>query len=351
MTDDELQEIEKAAAELARKAGGLLLEYFTRPLEVTYKSPNNRSPVTDADRASDDYLRGEILRRFPDHTVLSEETSDDSDVRSRVTWVVDPLDGTNNFMNGLPVFGVSIGVIEDARPVVGAIFLPSIRNPDGNVFHARLNGGAKRDGVPLALERTGVPGNNLLAALPAYFWRMYGVRPPLRGSLGEVRSTGSIAFELGMVSQGVFQYALFNGPKLWDVAGGVVLVREAGGSVLVRQGRTRRWHELERFQVPQASDLPTHGELRDWRATLVLGSPEAASFVATGLQPRTYRFRRLWRQVKRLFQRSAPAAQAGAGQSSTADDTAPGGGRGPDAEASPWPGAPLDGGARSERSS
>ena len=351
MTDDELQEVEKAAAELARKAGGLLMGYFDKPLEVTYKSPNNRSPVTDADRASDDYLRGEILRRFPDHTVLSEETSDDSDVRSRVTWVVDPLDGTNNFMNGLPIFGVSIGVVEDARPVVGAIFLPSIHTPEGNVFYARLNGGAKRDGVPLALASSGTPGNNLLAALPAYFWRMYGVRPPLRGNLGEVRSTGSIAFELAMVSQGVFQYALFNGPKLWDVAGGIVLVHEAGGSVLVRQSRTRSWQELERFQVPQASDLPTHGELRDWRATLVLGPPEAASFVAAGLQPRTYQFRRLWRRVRRSFQRSTPAAQASAGQSPTTNATASGDGRGPDASASPQPGAPPDAEARSERSS
>ena len=138
MTDEELQQVEQLAEELARNAGHLLMDYFSKPLDVSYKEPNRRSPVTDADKASDDYIRREILRRFPDHGVLSEEAERDNELRSPVTWIVDPLDGTNNFMNHLPLFGVSIGVVEGDRPVAGAIFIPSIFSAAGTVFHAMV---------------------------------------------------------------------------------------------------------------------------------------------------------------------------------------------------------------------
>ncbi len=72
MTDAELQEIENAAVEMARDAGGLLLRYFDGPLTIDYKAANNRSPVTDADKAADELIRGEIARRFPDHAVMSD---------------------------------------------------------------------------------------------------------------------------------------------------------------------------------------------------------------------------------------------------------------------------------------
>ena len=302
MTDEELRDIEAAAVELARNAGKILMDYFTKPLEVSYKSPNERSPVTDADKASDDYLRAEIQRRFPTHTVLSEEGTDEAGLSSAVTWVLDPLDGTNNFMNHLPVFGVSIGVVEGDRPVVGALFIPSIRSGEGSVLHARAGGGARCDGTPLSLGAGQKPGNHLLAAVPGYFWRMFNLRPQLRRSVGEVRTTGSVAYELAMTSQGVFQYSVFSRPKLWDVAGGLVVVQEAGGSVLVQQPGVSGWRQFERFHMARSHQPPTHGELRGWSATLVAGTTEAAAFVAPELRYRRYTLRRLWRRVRQAFQ-------------------------------------------------
>lgn len=321
MTDEELRAIEAAAVELARNAGKILMDYFTKPLEVSYKSPNERSPVTDADKASDAYLQAEIQRRFPAHTVLSEEGAGDADIRSAVTWVLDPLDGTNNFMNHLPIFGVSIGVLEGDRPMVGALFIPSIlshegRSGEGSVLHARAGGGARCDGAPLTLGKGQKPGNHLLAAVPGYFWRMFNLRPKLRSSVGEVRTTGSVAYELAMTSQGTFQYAVFSRPKLWDVAGGLLVVQEAGGSVLVQQPGIRGWQQFERFHTAKAHEPPTHGELRAWSATLVAGTTEAAGFVAAGLRYRRYRLRRLWRRIRRMLRRrqQPPAEQPQAQQ-------------------------------------
>ncbi|MEK9660027.1 MAG: inositol monophosphatase family protein, partial [Chloroflexota bacterium] len=134
LTDAQLTEMEQAAVELARAAGRILLGYFSGPLQVDFKSENNRNPVTDADHAADAYLRDELARRFPEHGVLTEEATDAPDTASEVMWVIDPLDGTSNFLNGLPVFGVLIAALERGVPVVAAIFLPSIADPEGVVL-------------------------------------------------------------------------------------------------------------------------------------------------------------------------------------------------------------------------
>jgi len=298
LNDQELQEIETAAVELARNAGKILMGYLSKPLSVTYKSPNRRNPVTDADKASDDYIRSEIQQRFPDHSVLSEEAEHGDDLRSPVTWVVDPLDGTNNFLNGLPVFGVSIAVLEGDRPVVGALFIPSITSTEGTAFHARKGGGAKCDGKPIVMAKGPPPSHSLLSAMPSYFLRMFTFTDSLRSNLGEVRSTGSVVYELAMVVRGTFNYVVFSGPRVWDLAAGLLVVKEAGGSVLVRQTKPKGWEEFERLKLQKAQELPTHGELKAWHATVVLGNQEAAAFVSQGLGQRRYRFRRLWRRAK-----------------------------------------------------
>jgi myo-inositol-1(or 4)-monophosphatase len=310
VTDEELQQIEEAAADMARNAGKILLDYFSGPLEIDYKSPNRRDAVTNADRASDVYIRAEVHRRFPQHSVLSEEGDDDKELRSKVTWVIDPLDGTNNFLNGMPMFGVSIGVLEGDRPVVGALFVPSIRTLEGSVYHARIGGGAHRDGAPLFLGNGEKPRNALLASMPTYFPHAFKFKPSVRWNLGEVRSTGSVAYEMAMVCQGVLQYAVFNGPQIWDLAAGMVLVPEAGGMVLLHRRRSRDWWPFEHIEVRHTSEPPSHGELRTWRPLVIIGTQEATGFVASGMSPQRYRIRRLWWRFKRLFRKPAPQAQA-----------------------------------------
>ncbi len=304
MNESELKGIEEAAAELARGAGKLLMGYFRTPLEVTYKSPNQRDPVTDADKAADAYLHQEIRRRYPGHAILSEETPSDQEVSREVVWVLDPLDGTVNFMNGLPVFGVSIGVLERGVPVVGAIFLPSIQAPEGSVLHARAGGGAFLDATPLDITDGQLPGRSRLSALPSYFGRLFSIRPELRRRLGEVRSTGSVAYELALVASGSFQYAAFTGPRIWDVAAGIGLVQEAGGRVLTRQTGSGGWVPFRAFGEPGAGATPELNTLRQERLSILAGSPQATAFVASHLRPHRLRWRRLWRRLRGRLARS-----------------------------------------------
>lgn len=289
LTETELETIEKAAVHLAQKSGKILMDYFRKPLDVTYKLDNQRSPVTDADYASNQYLQAEIKKRFPTHSILSEENEDgiNNSENSEITWVLDPLDGTSNFMNGLPIFGVSIGVLERGRPVVAAIFLPSVTSKFGNVYHARVGGGTFCNSQPLAKLVNGpLPTNSVLVAMPSFFLRMFNFRDPLRRYIGDIRSTGSIAHDLAQIADGVFKYAVQSRPWIWDVAAGVLLVQEAGGTVLELAASPKRWVPFESFAKPSNASSVDISMLRSWREVLIVGNDAAAHYISSSLSMR-----------------------------------------------------------------
>lgn len=148
--DDALaREIEVAAVEMAQGAGDILAGRFGQQISIEYKDKEERDPVTEVDKACQEYLVGEISRRFPDHSILGEEESTESKENPDTSetpcgdflWVLDPLDGTTNFLNGLPVYAVSIGVLHRGRPLVGALFIPWPKPGGGFVLHCRQGGG------------------------------------------------------------------------------------------------------------------------------------------------------------------------------------------------------------------
>jgi fructose-1,6-bisphosphatase/inositol monophosphatase family enzyme len=172
--DDTLaQEIEQHAVRLARGAGEILAEHFGQPIEVEFKDKKERDPVTRADKATQEYLVAEITKRFPDHGILGEEATDEekeSEAPAKdILWVLDPLDGTTNFMNGLPVFASSIGVLYRGRPVAAALYVPWPQDGGGFVLHCRKGGGCFADDDPVSVFETQEPVPNRLIGLPGYF--------------------------------------------------------------------------------------------------------------------------------------------------------------------------------------
>lgn len=141
MDNKQLKEIESFATQLCYDAGQILLDYFEKPISVDYKSKDQTNPVTEADKRSEEYLRESIIKAFPGHGILAEEGSQVNAEDSDCIWVIDPLDGTTNFVNGFPMFGASIGVLDKGVPVVGCVFLPSPKDVKGDVFHASKGGG------------------------------------------------------------------------------------------------------------------------------------------------------------------------------------------------------------------
>ena len=164
-----LSSIEEHAVSLAASAGELLLDYFHGDLKVEYKSEGSRSPVSDADKGAEKLIVDGIRSRFPGHGILSEETPPAEDLDRTFVWVIDPLDGTTNFVNGLPVFASSIGVLHQGRPVAGAIYVPSPTASAGRVFHARRGGGAFAGDTPIRVYDKAKPMPNGLVTPPRGF--------------------------------------------------------------------------------------------------------------------------------------------------------------------------------------
>lgn len=296
----QLAEMESFAVGITRQAGGILLEQFRKPLVVEYKSKGNTNPVTDADRSSEEFLREAILKEYPEHGVLAEEGSQVDSKSSDFIWVLDPLDGTVNYLNGLPVFGVSVGVLYRGEPVLGCIFTPSPTRSDGSVYHARRGNGAFQDGEAIRVHVADSPQRGKITVFPWSFAALYNQKKGLKGRIGELRSPGSVAYELAMTASGVIQYAIFTSPWVWDVAAGITLVTEAGGVALYRQRDGKDWDTFRKFTTSEGAEPDAEG-LKKWRSSWVFGGTEVARYVTDHLKPRSRLSLRMARLRRRWF--------------------------------------------------
>lgn len=308
---EQIREIERQAVAMARGAGAILAAHFGRSIAVEFKDRQQRDPVTAVDKAAQAFLAGEIARRFPAHGILGEEATAaeaESEAPARDTlWVLDPLDGTTNFLNGLPVFASSIGVLHRGRPVAAAIYLPWPTADGGFVLHCRKGGGCFADDTPVHTLETERPIPNRLVGLPGYFAAANRFAGGLEGKAGEPRTTGSIAYELAMTARGVMQYAIFGAPRMWDMAGGALAVQEAGGAVMTRFRHDRHWRPLDSLVPSWDEKTPTMKELRAWTAPLIAGNRHLAPLIAHNLRRKFSLKARLQPIARRLRRRKRPA--------------------------------------------
>ncbi|MCI0340273.1 MAG: inositol monophosphatase [Planctomycetales bacterium] len=264
-----------AAVEIAREAGELLLSRFRRSARAGLAVRGERDPVTDADRDADALIRRRIRERFPDHEIESEESSAVSaggagggapcdaaprDPESSCCWIVDPLDGTVNFLHGHPMYAVSIGVLEGGRPVAGVVHAPSLRE----TFAGAAGAGATLNGAPLRVTAT----ERLLDALLAtgFPYARSRLRQNNLANFGRlalaargVRRNGAASLDLAYVAAGIYDgfWELWLRP--WDVAAGALLVREAGGRVTDVPGGDE-W--LRGGTIVASNGSPLHEEIR-----------------------------------------------------------------------------------------
>ena len=321
--DDALaEEIEQHAVEIARGAGRILAGHFGKKIEVEFKDEHERDPVTAADKETQEYLTAEILKRFPKHGILGEEGTkeekESEEPAKDILWVLDPLDGTTNFMNGLPVFASSIGVLYRGWPMAAALYLPWPTNDGGFVLHCHKGGGCFADDEPVKVYESDEPVPSRLIGVPGYFGVGQGFTGKLAGKAGEVRTTGSIAYELAMTARGVLQYAMFGAPRLWDMAGGALAVVEAGGTVMTRFRREKRWHPMGCLVPSWEEKTPTMKELRGWMAPLVVGNQKVAPMIADNVKRRfslSSQIRKLTRPLRRRKKKpeSKPETEPDAG--------------------------------------
>lgn len=242
----------QTAIEAAQQAGRVIAERYSKEHDVTIKG--YRDIVTEADTAAEAVVLEMIRDRFPDHAILSEEAGS-NDVASGYTWVVDPLDGTTNYAHRVPVFCVSIGVLEEGEPLVGVIHDP-LR---GQTFVAERGGGGRLNGAPVHVSRVSDFGHTLVG----FDWthsnagrqRILACLAGIAPRCGTVRGLGSAALALAYVAAGWLDAYFHPGLKPWDAAAGMLLIAEAGGRCTTLEG--------EPYQVDSSGCVATNGLVHD----------------------------------------------------------------------------------------
>ena len=215
----------------ARKGGGSLLRSLKKLDHIKVEQKGRNDFVSEADRNAEAAVIETILKHYPEHQILAEESG--SSGESDHVWVIDPLDGTTNFLHGFPVFCVSVAVVVKGRAEHGAIYDP-LRD---ELFTASRGGGAQLNGRKIrvsgatrlehALLGTGFPYRDSNKALKPYL-QMF--TRALESSAG-VRRPGSAALDLAYVAAGRYDAFWETGLAKWDIAAGSLIIREAGGIV------------------------------------------------------------------------------------------------------------------------
>jgi len=232
MTGD--REFAKVAIDAARRAGRLIVEQFGTKVSAEYKGDIN--VVTEVDKASEEAIVNILLLAFPDHGILAEE-GDYCEGSSRYRWIIDPLDGTVNYLHGYPHFCVSIALQERGITVLGVVYCPTT----GELFVAEKGAGALCNDRPIRVSRTPTLHESLLVTGFPYDVRQRGDNYLvhfgnfIRRAQG-VRRDGVAALDLCYVAMGRFDGMWEFGLFPWDVAAGSLAVAEAGGLVSLCNG-------------------------------------------------------------------------------------------------------------------
>jgi myo-inositol-1(or 4)-monophosphatase len=207
-------------------------------------------------------LKAELARLLPGSDFLAEETASATEP-GELTWIIDPVDGTTNFANGLPFVATSIGLWHHDRVVLGVVNLPLL----GEMFSAREGGGTRLNGVPVTVSAEGVMEQSLIATgfpyaidehLDAILRRLRAVLPRAQG----VRRVGAAALDLAYVACGRYEGFYESALKPWDTAAGWLLVREAGGRVTQYDAGTE-------YNLGAGTILATNGAVHDELSRLI----------------------------------------------------------------------------------
>jgi myo-inositol-1(or 4)-monophosphatase len=238
----------------AALAGGAILQQFWGKLEDIREKGRPGDLVTEADKAAEVAVLAVLERHLPDHAILAEESGQLGDQSNPFLWAVDPLDGTTNYAHQYPFCAVSIGLLVNGVPTVGAIFDP-IRS---DLFRAATGLGATCNRRPIQVSQTAQLADSLLVTGFAYDRREtadnnYAEFCQFTHLTQGVRRGGSAAMDLAYVACGRLDGYWERGLSPWDIAAGAVLVAEAGGQVSA--------YDQSAFDIRSGRILATNGRL------------------------------------------------------------------------------------------
>ena len=270
MDDKELLRCEQIGVSLAIEAGKMMSSASGRNKEINEKE-SFADLVTETDKAVEQFLFNEFKRNFPDYRFIGEETSSKVGLTPDPTWIIDPVDGTMNFVHTFPFVCVSIGLAVNKIPVLGIVYSPFLNK----LYTARKGFGAVCNGIPISVrqncnslkeallvcelgsQRDEEKRNAVFRNLEAVAWSCHGIR-----------SMGSAALNFCYIAEGFADAYWEFGLHVWDMAAAAVILTEAGGTIMDTKGgpldiMSRRVLGAcsEKIAVELSQRLPIHLEL------------------------------------------------------------------------------------------
>jgi myo-inositol-1(or 4)-monophosphatase len=216
------------AARAARAAGNIILRYMNRIDGLNIVEKQQLDFVSEVDKLAEAEIIKELRRAYPDHAILAEESG--ATGKGPLQWVIDPLDGTHNYLRGIPHFSVSIALLEKGVPTHAVVFDPlrdelyTASKGDGAYINDRRMRVSKRENLGGAMIATGFPFRQR-----EHLTAQIDMTRAILGQAEDIRRSGSAALDLAYVAAGRYDGYFEIGLKPWDLAAGVLLVHEAGG--------------------------------------------------------------------------------------------------------------------------
>jgi len=219
-----LQSLLDFALDIAWRAGRITLRYFQTGVAVERKGDN--SPVTLADRESEQYLRDAIQRHFPDHGIVGEEFGEQPS-RTEFRWIIDPIDGTKSFISGVPLYGCLLALVERDRPIVGVAHFPAL----DETVAASLGGGCYWNGRRARVSTvSNLADATLLATEVSRTWEGRQEQWRRLNAATYVQRTWGDAYGYALVASGRAELMFDPKMHIWDCAPFGVILPEAGGT-------------------------------------------------------------------------------------------------------------------------
>jgi myo-inositol-1(or 4)-monophosphatase len=249
-----MSDIAILAERAAKEAGDFILSNFGKITKI--ESKGDRNLATNLDKEAENMIVAKIKEKFPNHGILAEEGGSFG-LDKEYIWIIDPLDGTHNFIRGIDIFGVSIGVMHKGIFVAGAIYMPV----EDQMYVAEKGSGAYKNSKKISVSTTkdlkecSISFDSSIRYSPEIMLKVLG---QLAKEVFNIRMLGSSARVLSLIAEGKLDFAVEFYDRPWDFAGGVCIIEEAGGKLTDLKGNPLTYKTIGYI----ASNTITHGAVQ-----------------------------------------------------------------------------------------